>query len=468
MADVPSELGAPSERGGGNGREPIQDLLDAIRERELVFRHSTSVFQGTQEYIFKHAILRDVTYETVLLKVRRAYHARVARWLERHARERIGEYHDLIAGHYELAGEHAKAAAYLLQSGMALRVVSAYRDAIAAFQHALKLLSDDEVMSRAQAFTQLGYAYRQISDYPAATQHLETGQALARQAQDATTEVAALNGLGWTQMGQGKYALAKQRLQQALALGRKIQNRPGVALTLHHLGDVAYRLGDSDAAARHAWECLALYRALNDQQGVAGAFRILGFVSYMRGQYADAVRHHEESLRIYTDIGDRWGIGTGYINLGESMRRQAQFAAAAAYYEKSLPLFREISNHLGIAVVLLNLGHAHNGMADLAQAERYFHQAILKSHTLGAMALLLEGIMGQAWVAAKRGDVQRAAELLGMVQPHPAYNAETAQFEEPILTLVRDVLSKKELTAALTHGATLDLDTVVRELKVTS
>jgi len=55
-----------------------------------VYRRERSAFAGTEEYLFKHAVLRDVTYETVLLKLRRKYHAQVAAWLEGHAGERLG------------------------------------------------------------------------------------------------------------------------------------------------------------------------------------------------------------------------------------------------------------------------------------------------------------------------------------------------------------------------------------------
>ncbi|NIV35202.1 MAG: hypothetical protein GWN58_38835, partial [Anaerolineae bacterium] len=71
----------------------------------MIFRRERSVFEATDEYIFKHALLRDVTYETVLLKLRRVYHAQVAQWLEGIAGERISEYLSRIARHYELAGE---------------------------------------------------------------------------------------------------------------------------------------------------------------------------------------------------------------------------------------------------------------------------------------------------------------------------------------------------------------------------
>ncbi|MFN2283198.1 MAG: hypothetical protein ACK2UQ_02160, partial [Anaerolineae bacterium] len=53
---------------------------------------------------------------------------------------------------------------------------------------------------------------------------------------------------------------------------------------------------------------------------------------------------------------------------------------------------------------------------------------------------------------------------LGLVQNHPDYNAEIAQFIPAILELLRPALPKVELEAALTRGATLDLDAILAAL----
>lgn len=442
----------------------VRAALAAMQERELIFRRPQSAFQDAAEYIFKHAILRDVTYETVLLNLRRLYHRQAARWLEAHAGERLGEYLDLIATHYELAGENVKAADYLLRSGRAAQAVSAYPDARVALERALALLPAEDVENRASALVRLGYVYQQLSDYPMAQSCLEQGLALARVTRQAPLEVAALTGLGRSLMGEGKYDEARAYLDKALSWGRHVKDRPGIALALHHLGDVAYRQGDSDKAAQYAWECLALYQALEDRQGIAGAFRILGFVAYMRGQYADAMRHHEESRRIYLEIGDRWGVGSGYVNLGESARRQEKFAEAAQYYEKGLPIFIEIGNRQGVALTALNLGHAYNGMEDLELAKQHFRQAMEKAQSLGAMAVVLESVMGLAWVYAKEGRAASAAEWVGWVQQHPDYNAEIAQFSAPIMALLHAALPEAEVQAALERGATLELAAVMQEI----
>ena len=83
----------------------------------MVFRRETSAFAGAQEYIFKHALLREVTYESVLKRLRRVYHGLVADWLLEQGGERVEEITGLIADHLELAGRTAEAVDYLLQAG---------------------------------------------------------------------------------------------------------------------------------------------------------------------------------------------------------------------------------------------------------------------------------------------------------------------------------------------------------------
>ncbi len=108
---------------------PLDDLrpmLAAVRERELVFRRENPSFAAADEYVFRHNLLRDVAYETVLLKYRAVRHGQAARWLETHAGERRDEYLRLIAEHYIQAGEGLKAADLLERSGYKALRIAAY------------------------------------------------------------------------------------------------------------------------------------------------------------------------------------------------------------------------------------------------------------------------------------------------------------------------------------------------------
>ena len=102
---------------GQDGIEATARSLELARQRELVFRRERSSFDDTVEYAFKHALLRDVTYETVLLRDRQRLHRLAADWISDHARERLTEYAGLIATHHRLAGDLTSAAELLHLAG---------------------------------------------------------------------------------------------------------------------------------------------------------------------------------------------------------------------------------------------------------------------------------------------------------------------------------------------------------------
>ena len=172
-----------AEDGEGFEQGEITSLLAAVRNRELIYHRERSAFAGAEEYIFKHTLLRDVIYETVLLRMRRVYHRQVARWLEVAAGKRIGEYLGLIAGHYELAGEGKLAVEYLLQAGDQARLAYACHEASGYYKRALPLLEEQGELDRAaRTLMKLGLTYDLSFDFQRSRQAYEQGFAMWRRA----------------------------------------------------------------------------------------------------------------------------------------------------------------------------------------------------------------------------------------------------------------------------------------------
>jgi predicted ATPase len=129
--------------------------------REMIWQRETSAFAGAREYIFQHTLLREITYEGVLKRLRQAYHGLVADWLLEQAGERAGEHTGLIAEHLELAGRSEEAVEYLLRAGDRARGLYAHPEAIRAYERALALLKemgDDERAARTLMKLGLGTA----------------------------------------------------------------------------------------------------------------------------------------------------------------------------------------------------------------------------------------------------------------------------------------------------------------------
>ena len=81
------------------------EQVAALRHKALVVRHDSSAFEGTAEEAFKHHLLHQVTYDTVLKAVKREGHSRAASWLAARTGDRADEYLGVTAEHFERAGD---------------------------------------------------------------------------------------------------------------------------------------------------------------------------------------------------------------------------------------------------------------------------------------------------------------------------------------------------------------------------
>jgi ABC-type oligopeptide transport system substrate-binding subunit/class 3 adenylate cyclase len=180
--------------GEGIDEAKVIDHLSALRSREMIFQRETSAFADAREYIFKHALLRQVTYESVMKRVRRAYHGLVADWLLEQSGERAEEYTGLIADHLELAGRAVEAVEYLWGAGDRARGLYAHQEAIHAYERALVLLKGQGARSdmpehvdeqAARTLMKLGLVYHNAFQFQRSRRAYDEGFALWQQAAEA-------------------------------------------------------------------------------------------------------------------------------------------------------------------------------------------------------------------------------------------------------------------------------------------
>jgi hypothetical protein len=133
------------------GRQFTLALLDAVASRhgaeletalatlvaaEIVFPEGRGL---ERSFSFKHALVRDAAYESLLLARRREWHERVARALEQRFPELTANEPELLAYHFGEAGLAELACNYRLRAGERAVSRSAYQEAIAHFSAGLKM-----------------------------------------------------------------------------------------------------------------------------------------------------------------------------------------------------------------------------------------------------------------------------------------------------------------------------------------
>ena len=135
-----------------------------------------------------------MTYETVLKRARRSYHALAAEWLIQHSSERAGEIPQIIAYHLEQAGQKEEARKYLTLAGDQAAASYANEEAVDHYSHALTLAGQTEAGGEelTYLYTQLGRVLELNDQYGEALSNYERMERSARELDDQTMLLASL------------------------------------------------------------------------------------------------------------------------------------------------------------------------------------------------------------------------------------------------------------------------------------
>ena len=401
------------------------DDLSSLRQRELIYHREESAFTDAAEYTFKHALLRDVTYESVLRRVRKAYHGLVAEWLIQHSGERAGEYTGLIADHFELAGKDEQAAIFLYQAGEEVANRYANTEAVDYFSRALALTPLDDLVGcydlllarekvyaiqgnhqareqdlallmeiaealddtglRAQVtLHQLIFLY-DTGNFPGTIEKTEHAIDLARTAGNAEIEASINLHKGAALWQMGKNEAARHSFEISFAFARKHGFHQIEADSLLGLGNVFGSLGDYESCQSTLEQVLEKYREIGDRRGEAKTLNNLALIWYETiGGYDKAISYFKQTLQLGREIGFRGVEAMVIYNLGSTALEVFDFDGASNYLPEALKIYQEIGDLRMQAVLYKDLGDTEFRTGNIDQAIRFYSQALKRNQEIGA------------------------------------------------------------------------------------
>jgi len=385
-------------------------------------------------YIFKHIIIREVAYETLLFAQRRQLHRTVAEWYEQtfgdgaelpteEAESPLTPYYPLLVYHWHQAEDQERERYYARLAGKWAAAQYANVEAVGYFSRALELTPETDLAARyalllareavndlrgereaqAQDLTILvtlteemkdkrrkaGVALRQanyaevISDYSAALIAVQEAVEQAALAQDVEIETEAYIAWGKVLWRQGQYDAARTPLERALTMARSSHNRYGEAQSLDNLADIYLYQGNYPAAQERYQQTLEIYRAEGYRQGEADSLNMLGVIQDELGAYPAARDYYEQTLSIHRTIGDRRGQTMVLSNLGVVYCDLGDYVTARDYHQQALELRLAIGDRWGEAVSLVNLGLVYHGLENNQAAKKHCEQALTIQREIG-------------------------------------------------------------------------------------
>jgi class 3 adenylate cyclase/predicted ATPase len=280
-----------------------------------------------ETYTFKHALIQDAAYESLLRTTRQQYHRHIAQALTEHPPAMAKTAPELLAHHYTQASMIAEAVPCWLEAGQDARGASANAEAIAHLTTGLDLLANlpagpERAGVELQFRLALGPAYMAIRGYaaPEVEACYQCARELCRELGDTPRLAPVLHGLWGYHIVRAQHTTAFALGEQVLQLG-VATNDDGLLLQGNmDVGWSHFFLGELEQAREHLERVLELYdperhssHALTYGDNPATSTRtVLASVLWLLGYPDEALRCSEENLAIIRSLAqDPYSVAFG-------------------------------------------------------------------------------------------------------------------------------------------------------------
>jgi tetratricopeptide (TPR) repeat protein len=429
----------------------VTEALAQLARREFIAPLAPA---AEQEYEFRHSLVSDAIYSTLLRQDRHELHGLVGQTIEELYAGRLDEHIEELARHYGSSPRQDRALHYHILAGQKAARGNAVQQARGHFEQAQNLLTQvpHTVTQALDTFTGLGQVLLFVGEYEAAREQFRAGltamgaarlpvrrselerllsriaerqgnheEALQRLAAAETAldqvtppqpveKAQILHDIGWIHFRRGDMEQAREYLNAALRLVEDDTAYDVIASIYNRLGGLAYSQGDWTASASYVRKSIALREASGDGVSLANSFNNLGVLELEMGQYDSALENLTRSHELKRRQGQADGIAVALNNLGLLRVRRGELPEAQAALTEAREIARQIGYSSLLASVLMHVGELHLAAREWAEARAVLNEGARLFEDLGVPDQLLEmrRLLGE--VALELGDVNEAGQ----------------------------------------------------------
>jgi class 3 adenylate cyclase/tetratricopeptide (TPR) repeat protein len=391
-------------------KEQLLRGLDELMASEILYASGDG---ASSTYSFKHSLLHEAAYQTLLRAKRKQYHRQIALAYLKDAPKIVETQPEVVAHHFEMAGLSQDSAHYWFLAGKRSREQSAYLEAAAHFRKSLRQIealtpSPDRLKEEIRATVSLGSALIATRGYAAPEVQATYSRAneLCAKGGNARDILTALAGLLTYYQVHGPLSEALVLAERIFELAQETGDRTLIIAAHRRLGWCRFSLGDMRNGRDHLARALELYES--------------------------------KRARVYVDLINFDPGVVGLINLAWNEWFIGQLDRAAECGVRARRMARDLGHPLSLAYALSMSAAVSQGFDDI-DATFEFASETIELATRNAFAYWLAwATILQGWAIARKG--QAGAGLETMLKGLRAYEETGAQLFKPhALTLIADV-----------------------------
>jgi tetratricopeptide (TPR) repeat protein len=360
---------------------PEQQLLthlSALKDSELLYERG--IYPRTS-YIFRHALTREVVYDSILARKKKGLHEEIGKGIEDLYKDNLAEYFGVLVEHFFMSEIYAKAAEYSRLAGRKAEKSVAFSDAIAHAQKRIvcleKLPRTDEGQKKiidartvlglylaqlnyffeakeaidpivdhairqgyekrlCQIYTILGiYHYNVAENFPAAFQAFEEALKTSEEVKDNVSSILATFFYGCALGLNCEFDRAVNYFQKNLTINVSAKNLWGIVATKANMAYFCYsHSGRIDLGFQTAAEAVGIAEESGDIYSKALAYACQGVFCYGRGLLEEAEKYLLRGIEFFERINEKTWKMVAHGFLGETYFAAGDFPKAKKHYEK--------------------------------------------------------------------------------------------------------------------------------------
>ncbi|GAB4410593.1 MAG: adenylate/guanylate cyclase domain-containing protein [Anaerolineae bacterium] len=322
--------------------EIVEKALTQLEAADLIEVHS----HGTQpEYRFKHVLTHETAYNSMLNQQRKIIHGQIGDHMSRLYWQLGEEYAAIVADHYYKSENWPRALRYFQRAAEAAIQSFANQQAVEFYNQALEVAdklgaaADQPALlaiyeGRAKILTRLGVPQQAIADY-------EAMLAKAKELNDDSAQMRALNGIGSLHASHYDFSQAAEFFKEALAVARRLGDERGIADTLSQLGNFYYSLGKLELGVKYYQEALELSQKLGDESRQVEAEDGLAKIMLEQGEISASLDRYKQIVNTRRRLGYRSGLMSSLASLLMAQTFSADYRGAQETAEEVLEMHRK-------------------------------------------------------------------------------------------------------------------------------
>jgi class 3 adenylate cyclase/tetratricopeptide (TPR) repeat protein len=369
-----------------------------------------------EEYAFRHVLIQEAAYESILIKKRAELHRRIAETLEELHTDRVEEFAPLIAYHFYTAQDE-RSLQYDLMAGEKAAQLYANAEAATHFSRALEVArrSRNNAEQIIKLYTQLGSALELSGRYEQALHNYDQMQTFGRERGERSTEMSALMAKATMYSIFSPIhdsSLSEQLLLQALDISREIGDRVTQAKLSWNLMLTYLFSKRLDQALEHGKLALSLARQSNDREQLAFVLNDLCRLYTCRGEFEKAYEVIQEARELWRMLDHQIMLADSLGSEAEARFNAGEFEPALKCSQEALQITEKIENLWGQSYDRMLMSFVYLEIGQLGMGIHLAEQSIQLADDAGLIASSIGLRSELAWFYAYSGAFEKAYDLI--------------------------------------------------------